>query len=327
VAASGEQQFTATVTGATDTSVTWSVDEVAGGSVDTNGLYTAPSGTGTFHVRATSNADDTKFAEATVTVTLASSIVVFVAPSEVSVATSNQQQFTATVTGAADTSVTWSVDEGSTGGSVDTTGLYAAPGTQGTFHVRATSNADNTKFAEATVTVASLSVSVVPAAETVQVGTNQQFVARVTGTSNTNVGWSVDEGSAGGSVGISGLYSAPSSAGTFHVRATSLADGQSAVATVFVTTDAPAVAVTVSPNEEPVQTGAQLQFTATVAGATNTSVTWSVDENACGTVSASGLYTAPGNISPQSSITCQVRATSVADTTASGFVFVDVLTL
>jgi hypothetical protein len=45
-------QFAATVTGAADTftSVEWSVAEAGGGSVDANGLYTAPSGPGTFRV-------------------------------------------------------------------------------------------------------------------------------------------------------------------------------------------------------------------------------------------------------------------------------------
>jgi len=60
-------QFTATVTGATDTSVTWSIQEANGGTVSA-GLYTAPWTLGTYHVVATSNADTTKSATATVSV-------------------------------------------------------------------------------------------------------------------------------------------------------------------------------------------------------------------------------------------------------------------
>ena len=51
-------------------------------------------------------------------------------------------QFTATVTGALDTVVTWSVKEGATGGSITTAGLYTAPAKAGTYHVVATSKAD-----------------------------------------------------------------------------------------------------------------------------------------------------------------------------------------
>jgi hypothetical protein len=62
----GTQQFTATVTGSTNTSVTWSA---TGGTVTTAGLYTAPSTPGTYTVTAKSVADTTKTASATVTVT------------------------------------------------------------------------------------------------------------------------------------------------------------------------------------------------------------------------------------------------------------------
>ena len=42
--------FSATVVGTTTTSVTWSVQESNGGTVDQSGLYTAPGSTGTYHV-------------------------------------------------------------------------------------------------------------------------------------------------------------------------------------------------------------------------------------------------------------------------------------
>jgi hypothetical protein len=48
--------------------------------------------------------------------------------------------------------VTWAVAE-SGGGTVISTGLYTAPLTAGTYHVRAKSVADATKTAEAAVTV------------------------------------------------------------------------------------------------------------------------------------------------------------------------------
>jgi hypothetical protein len=75
----GEQlQFVATVTGLPDTSVTWSVDEPGGGTVSADGLYTAPSTTGTYTVRATSQAEPSATATAAVSVQPAASWLVVV---------------------------------------------------------------------------------------------------------------------------------------------------------------------------------------------------------------------------------------------------------
>ena len=58
--------FAATLNGVAAT-VTWSVDEPTGGTVTAGGTYTAPAMPGTFHLRATNQADST-FAEATINV-------------------------------------------------------------------------------------------------------------------------------------------------------------------------------------------------------------------------------------------------------------------
>jgi hypothetical protein len=80
-------------------------------------------------------------------------VTVTISPSAVSLAENGSQQFTATVTGATDASVTWSVEEGFSGGTVSSSGLFLAPSALGTFHVVATSNADSTQSAVATVTM------------------------------------------------------------------------------------------------------------------------------------------------------------------------------
>lgn len=77
VASSGNKTFTATVTGASNTQVTWSVVETTGGSITSAGVYTAPTTAGTYHVKATSVADTTKSATATVTVSAATPSGVF----------------------------------------------------------------------------------------------------------------------------------------------------------------------------------------------------------------------------------------------------------
>jgi hypothetical protein len=74
---SGSTTFTATVTCTTNTNVTWSVVEANGGSITSSGVYTAPATAGTYHVKATSAADMTKSATATVTVNAATPSGVF----------------------------------------------------------------------------------------------------------------------------------------------------------------------------------------------------------------------------------------------------------
>ncbi len=64
----GTQAFTATVTGSSNAGVTWAA---TGGTVSSAGLYTAPAGTGSYTVTATSVVDNTKSASAAITVATA----------------------------------------------------------------------------------------------------------------------------------------------------------------------------------------------------------------------------------------------------------------
>ena len=239
VAAGGTQQFQATVTGTTNTAVQWQVNAVAGGNsqvgtISSSGLYTAPSPAAVLQVTVTavSNADPTKSANAAVTVNpviVPPVITVTISPATAIVAINGTQQFTATVTGTNNTGVTWSVDGvnggNATVGTVSTSGLYTAPPTTGTHTVTATSVADNTKSASASVSVMSLSVSP-PSTSVTPFGT-RQFSATVQGNGNDAVTWSVD-GIAGGNASVGtittgGLYAAPANLGSHTVTATSSA--------------------------------------------------------------------------------------------------------
>ncbi len=161
-------------------------------------------------------------------------VSITISPTTASLIPAALQPFTATVTPAGTTAVTWSVQEGATGGAVTGAGVYTAPATAGTYHVVATSQADPTKTAVATVTV-HIAVAVSPTTATITFGQNQPFTVTVTGTVNSAVTWSVQEGAAGGSITSAGVYTPPSAAGTYHVVATSQADPiQQSVATVVV---------------------------------------------------------------------------------------------
>jgi hypothetical protein len=78
-------------------------------------------------------------------------VSVTISPSSVNLPTNGSQQFTATVTGASDRSVNWTILEGAAGGTISGSGLYLAPGAVGVYHVIATSNADPTQSATAAV--------------------------------------------------------------------------------------------------------------------------------------------------------------------------------
>ncbi len=153
VAPQGTANFLASVTGTVNTSVTWTVTEVGGGTVDSAGNYVAPSGTGTFHVVAKSVADPAVAGTAVVIVTASPSVTVAVSPSSTSVAPSQTLTFAAIVNGSSDTAVTWMVQEASACGAISSTGVYTAPTSAATCHVVATSHADGTKSATASVTV------------------------------------------------------------------------------------------------------------------------------------------------------------------------------
>lgn len=80
-------------------------------------------------------------------------VTVTVSPASVNLAPGESQQFTGAVIGASDGSVTWTVQEGAAGGTISSAGAYRAPGAVGIYHVVATSNADTTARAIATVAV------------------------------------------------------------------------------------------------------------------------------------------------------------------------------
>jgi hypothetical protein len=75
IQAGASQTFTANVVGSKNKTVTWKVNEAAGGSITANGVYTAPATAGTYYVTATSVADNKKSASAAITVTLDKTMV------------------------------------------------------------------------------------------------------------------------------------------------------------------------------------------------------------------------------------------------------------
>jgi glucuronoarabinoxylan endo-1,4-beta-xylanase len=153
----GQQAFGCTVTGAVDTACSWSVLEALGGLVGAlTGIYVAPLLTGTYHVTAQSHANPAITDQATITVQPVGTIpvVVTISPTAAALTPNQTQTFSCNVTGSSNVACSYSVTE-SGGGVVSAAGVYTAPAAVGTYHVVATSQADNTKSATASITVTS----------------------------------------------------------------------------------------------------------------------------------------------------------------------------
>lgn len=167
------------------------------------------------------------------------------------------------------------------------------------------------------VTAATVGVAVSPASATVLLGNSQAFSAAVTGSTNTMVTWSIISG--GGAISSTGVYTAPAtmpSSSSVTVRATSQASPSSgATATItLVAPPPPPVTISLSPLAASVQAGGSQAFTATVANTPNIAVTWSIVSGG-GTISSTGVYTAPGTMPSSSNVI--IRATSQASSTAT----------
>jgi hypothetical protein len=153
-------QFSANVTGSSNTAVNWSVTGTANGSISAAGLYTAPPDLpshATVTVTATSQADPTKSANATITITSDVSVSLQATPSgTASIAFNEALTLAATVTssGNPDTSMAWAVNGVSNGnsvvGTISVSGsgvTYTAPASPAQVTITATSAADPSKSA------------------------------------------------------------------------------------------------------------------------------------------------------------------------------------
>jgi phosphatidylinositol-3-phosphatase len=152
LASSATSQCTATVqgTGSYSSAVTWSA---SAGSINGNGLFTAPGSAANVTVTATSTQDSTKSGTTKITVQSAASTITSVAVScaPATVAPNGTSQCTATVqgTGSYSSAVTWSASAGS----ISSTGLFTAPASAGTVTATATSTQDASKSGSASIAI------------------------------------------------------------------------------------------------------------------------------------------------------------------------------
>jgi sugar lactone lactonase YvrE len=179
-----------------------------------------------------------------------------------------------------------------------------------------------------------IAVSVSPSSASVLLGTTKQFMANVSGTTDTVVTWSVN-GTAGGNsttgtIDANGLYTAPSdlpSPAGVTIAAASQVDGTtSQPANVTITSDI-AVSATTNPTLTlAVPTGSTVAVAATILsqGKPDQKVSWSVNgiangNSTVGTVSSTGVgtasYQAPTSV--PTPFTVNITATAAADPSKS----------
>lgn len=353
-----QKQFTVTVSGTSNTAVDWAVNGVAGGdtsvgTISAQGIYTAPNAlpsSNTVTITATSQADST--VDASATVALASDIQVTISPATVSVTTGSTQQFTAQVSGTGTPSlkVNWSLTGSAcpTGcGSLSTNGdtaNYTAPAavpSSPDVQIVATSLADPSKSAMSKVTITAApgctpAISISPATASVATGGQQAFTASFCSGTSGSVTWTVNGNGCStsncGTVASTGTdaatYTAPASlppANPVTLVVTSAADpSETASASITVTASCP-IPITISPSAATVALGLQQSFTASVCFTSDQSVSWTVAGSgctgpSCGTVSSTGVntatYTAPSSLPPSNPVT--IVATSLADSSQTG---------
>ncbi len=275
-----------------------------------------------------------------------SNITVAVAPASVSTLLGEPQTFSVTVSNTTNTAVSWSVN-GIPGGSaavgtIDAGGIYTAPTIMpehASVTVRATSAADASKNSSSLVTITSdISVTVSPATAPVELGASHAFTATVNSAGNPNraVTWTLSgsgcAGAACGTVDTAGMYTAPQilpEPPGISLTAVSVADpSRSGAATINVTsTFSLAVAGPTSVNA-----GSEADYTAALAPAASSNpsraIFWGAAGPgcagaACGTISASGVFTAPAN--PPSPATVQIIATPQADPSKAATFTVSIL--
>ena len=278
---SGTYQFSASVSGAVNTSVTWKAQfyftsPVTGETVlkpdysmDSSGLWNNPSIPATYVITATSNADPTRKATAGIEVVNAPSIMSFTAAANPILYNS-----TASLTPVFSDG-TGRIDPG--GGTVTTGTAWQTPAltAQTTYTLTVTNAAGGTTASSLTVNVHD--VTMVQGADftggylTQGVDTAILVSGSVYGAANTNIRWSADQGTFSKTVSASGepvAWYPPATPGHFNVYATSVAKGSVSVSRAYDIV-APATATLAASTTTPPR-GGKVTLTPTFSGSSAT---------------------------------------------------------
>ena len=314
------KSFTASVTGILNTKVTWSLDPAIG-TVSTSGnisVYTAPAiitSPETITITATSVSNSTNKASALISLNPNPTLSI----TPLSATLSSSQSVAFSMGGSNTSGVLWSFSP-SIGSLIQTgsTAVYTAPSSLSqnqTIQIQVASVSNSNLIAKAVLLLhPTVALSMTPSSVNLNAAQTQLFTASVSGTTNTAVTWSLSPPiGALSTSGANAVYQAPSTitgAQTVAIMATSAADLTKSMQSLVQLV--PLVVLTLAPDKTSLSAGQTQQFTATVSGATNQQVNWSLNPSV-GSISSTGLYTAPVLLTQAQTVS--VTATSVADPT------------
>ncbi len=202
--------------------VTWTA---TGGTVSSDGAYTAGTVAGTYQVVATEQGGSiSKAASVTVTAAPPVLISITVLPSPIALAPAATQQFVATGHYSGGSTGTVAVTWTATGGTIDAAGLFTAGSGAGPWQVTAT-QIGGSMLGTAAVTItpappALTSITVAPASITLIPTATAQFTATAHYSDNSTGTIPVDWTATGGAVSGDGFYTAGATDGSYQVTAT-----------------------------------------------------------------------------------------------------------
>lgn len=294
------QQFGSNVTWTDGTTRTSTVTyQAEGGTISNTGLFTAGQAAGVFAVVATCTCG---FAD-TASASVAGLSSLDISPASATVAAGATRQFTASALWSNGATIMPPVSYTANGGSVSAAGLYTAPTAPGTYRV-IVSHVGGTTADTAMITVPAeaaqlTALTISPKTVTLAPGATRQFTATANwSTGATTVPPISYRALNGGSVSLTGLFTAPTTGGTYRVEVSHTGGTLKDTATVTVTSPtATLTSLSISPKTVTVPTGGTQQFNASAVWSNGTTalppVAYSVLNG--GTVSGTGLFTAPAS--------------------------------
>ncbi|MEX2284967.1 MAG: Ig-like domain-containing protein [Gemmatimonadota bacterium] len=265
----------------------------AGGSITTQGIYTAGNVPGVYQVTA-----DFQGRRATATVNIVPVLLgLSIQPATALLEFGGGQQFQVSAqfsNGTAD--VTGQVTYVATGGNITQFGFYTAGNAAGNYQVRATLAGMTTTAAVTIVSPGIASITMTPPQIALVSGATQQFSVIGTRLNLTQVAVAPLFSATGGTVTQSGLYTAGNTPGNFQVIALEVASGKADTSAITILPPTlQSISVTPNPHTMFVSTTQQLTVTGAYSnGTTQNHTNAATYQQTCGTTSATGLYTAPG---------------------------------
>jgi cyclophilin family peptidyl-prolyl cis-trans isomerase len=228
---------------------------------------------------------------------------VSISPNPIHLKPTESIQLTAILDGGA-APITWAVNS-LYGGTVTQGGVYTAPVASGTYEVQVALSSNPSKFGktsaivDSTYVVSISSDTSVAGPYFVPFNGTSQLTAKVNGASSDAVTWITDFGT----ISSTGLLTAPSSAGTAHVTARSVADpGKTLTISIGVV---PPVSIVNGSDTRLALPSSKFTFTAKVNGILSPNVDWTVDS---GVITTAGVWTADASFTGTATITAKSKA-------------------